>query len=216
MRSEVRMEKENEINKPYHHGNLRQTLIDTGIQYVLENGDNALSIRKLASLCGVTHTAIYNHFKDKESLFEAMKDYVCDQFAASMENEIAEASKNNPQEIAYALGTGYVRFFINNPRYYNFIFSRKDININFDNITAVNSYRPFEVFKNYAIPYLQYRKVPEEDQIRVLIDMWATVHGISGIAILHGTQFSGDWVELTRDILKKNFSIDSIHVGIIG
>lgn len=200
-------ENNTEISKPYHHGNLQQTLIETGIQYVSEHGDYALSIRKLASLCDVTHTAIYSYFKDKDALFEAMKDYICDQFADSLERDVASANQQKPQEVAFALATGYVRFFLNHPRYYTFIFSRKDININFDDLTEVNSYRPFEVFKSYALPYLQYRNVSMKDQLRVFINMWAIVHGIAGIAILQGTQFSGDWIQLTREILEKNFII---------
>lgn len=76
-------------------------------------------------------------------------------------------------------------------------------------------YRPFEVFRNNALPYLQYRQVPEKEQLRVLINMWAIVHGIAGIAILPGMKFSGDWLQLTRDILAKNFSIDSVHVELL-
>lgn len=199
---------------PYHHGNLRQTLIETGIEYVSKHGDHALSIRKLSSLCGVTHTAIYSYFKNKDALIDAMKDYVCEEFANSMEKEIAAANQKIPQETAYALATGYVRFFLENPRYYYFIFSREDININFDDIDEINSYKPFETFKKYAVPYLHYRQIPIADQTRVLIDMWATVHGIAGIAILSGTKYSGDWIQTTRDILEKNFSVNSLNCDV--
>ncbi len=213
LKYEGKMEKQDSQMAPnsYHHGNLRQTLIETGIEYVSKHGDHALSIRKLSSLCGVTHTAIYSYFKNKDALIDAMKDYVCEEFANSMEKEVAAANQQIPQETVYALATGYVRFFLANPRYYYFIFSREDININFDDIDEINSYKPFETFKKYAVPYLHYRQIPIDDQTRVLIDMWATVHGIAGIAILSGTKYSGDWIQTTKDILKKNFSIDSLN-----
>ena len=52
----------------YHHGNLRQALIDAGIKIINENGEEALSLRKAAAACDVSHAAPYAHFKDKDEL----------------------------------------------------------------------------------------------------------------------------------------------------
>ena len=56
----------------YHHGNLRQALIDAGIKIINENGEEALSLRKAAAACDVSHAAPYAHFKDKDELLEAI------------------------------------------------------------------------------------------------------------------------------------------------
>lgn len=199
--------KEKVVNKQYHHGNLKMKLIETGIRYVGENGDNSLSLRKLATLCEVSHAAIYSHFKDKQNLMNEMKRYVSEGLAKSMEMEIEHADKSEPKFIAYALASGYVKFFINNPHYYHFLFQRQYMNINLVDLNEVSEYRPFEVFKKYALEYLNYRKVPKEDQIRIIIGMWSTVHGITGIAIMPDTKYEGDWIKTTIDILEYNFSI---------
>ena len=64
----------------YHHGNLRQALIDAGIKIINENGEENLSLRKVAAACGVSHAAPYAHFKDKDELIEAIKDNVTEKF----------------------------------------------------------------------------------------------------------------------------------------
>ena len=57
----------------YHHKDLRNALIETGIQIVNTEGVNAFSLRKVAAACGVSHAAPYSHFQNKEELLEAMQ-----------------------------------------------------------------------------------------------------------------------------------------------
>ena len=47
--------------KPYHHKNLKNDLIEKGIELVNKNGINQLSLRKVAQACGVSHAAPYSH-----------------------------------------------------------------------------------------------------------------------------------------------------------
>ena len=51
----------------YHHKDLRNALIETGIQLVSTEGVNAFSLRKVAAACGVSHAAPYSHFQNKEN-----------------------------------------------------------------------------------------------------------------------------------------------------
>ena len=55
----------------YHHKDLRNALIETGIQLVSTEGVNAFSLRKVAAACGVSHAAPYSHFQNKE-----LEDYL--------------------------------------------------------------------------------------------------------------------------------------------
>ena len=60
----------------YHHGNLRQALVDAGKLLLIEKGINGLSLRETAKAAGVSHTAPYRHFKNKEELFVAIVELV--------------------------------------------------------------------------------------------------------------------------------------------
>ncbi|MBJ7539202.1 TetR/AcrR family transcriptional regulator [Marinomonas transparens] len=52
----------------YHHGNLTKSLLDSASQIIREEGVENLSMRKLADKVGVSRTAPYHHFKDKNAL----------------------------------------------------------------------------------------------------------------------------------------------------
>jgi AcrR family transcriptional regulator len=58
--------------KNYHHGNLRAELLDTALQRLHEEGVEALSLRALARSVGVSQTAPYRHFSDKNDLLAAL------------------------------------------------------------------------------------------------------------------------------------------------
>ncbi|KEA63057.1 Transcriptional regulator, TetR family [Marinobacterium lacunae] len=59
-------------NDNYHHGNLRQALIDAAFDVVVELGRDAVSLRELANTLNVSRGAPYRHFPDKDSLLAAV------------------------------------------------------------------------------------------------------------------------------------------------
>jgi len=60
------------VEKKYHHGDLKNALIEAGIDILSKEGVGALSLRKVARKAGVSHTAPYAHFADKQALIAAI------------------------------------------------------------------------------------------------------------------------------------------------
>lgn len=58
--------------KSYHHGDLKNALIEAGADILSKDGINGLSLRKVAQKAGVSHTAPYAHFADKQALIAAI------------------------------------------------------------------------------------------------------------------------------------------------
>lgn len=58
--------------RPYHHGDLRASLVATATQLLESEGAAALSLRRVAREAGVSHAAPYRHFRDKHELLEAV------------------------------------------------------------------------------------------------------------------------------------------------
>src|SRR3546814_4345 len=56
----------------YHHGNLREALIEGALTLLEEHGTVDLSLRMLARQVGVSQTAPYHHFEDKNALLAAL------------------------------------------------------------------------------------------------------------------------------------------------
>ena len=56
----------------YHHGDLRQALIDEGMRLLGQREADELSLREVARGVGVSATAVYRHFPDKGALMAAL------------------------------------------------------------------------------------------------------------------------------------------------
>src|SRR3981081_3161087 len=54
--------------KPYHHGNLREVLLDAAIRLISEVGPAGFTLREVARRAGVSHNAPYRHFRDRDDL----------------------------------------------------------------------------------------------------------------------------------------------------
>ena len=109
----------------YHHGNLRQALIDAGVRIINESGEEGLSLRKVAASCGVTHAAPYAHFKDKDELINAIKVSVNEQFMEELRQ--AAAGGQDAEKALINMGRSYVSFFARNPDYFRFLFGNQNI-----------------------------------------------------------------------------------------
>ncbi len=58
--------------KTYHHGDLKNALVEAGAEILSKEGVSGLSLRKVAQKAGVSHAAPYAHFADKQALIAAI------------------------------------------------------------------------------------------------------------------------------------------------
>lgn len=180
----------------YHHGNLRQALIDAGIRIINEKGEDNLSLRKVAAACDVSHAAPYAHFKNKDELLEAMKKNVTDRITDEL--KAAANRGRNTEESIILMGKAYISFFSQNPDYYTFLFGKLNIcaHLQMDK-EYEDDYPPFLLLKELFLKYLNevgIRQTDEEQEIG-LIKTWALVHGMASIACMSGVQTSMNWAD---------------------
>ena len=186
---------------PYHFGNLKETLIEQGLELIHEEGIEKFSLRKVAKKVGVSAAACYNHFGNIDELLEGMYGYVVRRFTAVLE----QAVEDNPcHYVAISMGVAYVEFFAKYPHYFNFLFDSEylGIQIKETEITWNRSFTPFEVFVNGAKRGMGELGIDEKELRDDLLVMWATVHGLAAMANMKGIQYeNGDWGALTERIL---------------
>ena len=180
----------------YHHGNLRQALIDAGIRIINEKGEDNLSLRKVAAACDVSHAAPYAHFKNKDELLEAMKKNVTDRITDELKAAVNRG--RNTEESIILMGKAYISFFSQNPDYYTFLFGKLNIcaHLQMDK-EYEDDYPPFLLLKELFIKYLKEAgiKQTDEEQEIGLIKTWALVHGMASIACMSGVQTSMNWAD---------------------
>ena len=104
----------------YHHGNLKQALLDEAIAEIRANGVENLSLRALARGVGVSQTAPYRHFTDKDALLAELATQAFNDLAAAARAELQP--QRNALENVIAAGIAYVRFGINHPEKYRLMF----------------------------------------------------------------------------------------------
>lgn len=107
--------------RPYHHGALREALVEAAAQLSAERGVGALSLREAARRAGVSQAAPYHYFADKSALLAAVAEEGFRRFDASQALAHAQAPPH-PVERLQALGAAYVRFAIDRPHYFRVMF----------------------------------------------------------------------------------------------
>ena len=188
--------------KPYHHGDLSRALIETGIDFIKQKGEEALSLRKIAEICGVSNAAPYAHFKSKDEFIVAIQRYIMDLFAATLEKTVMEY-KDSPSLLPM-LGKTYVMFFSQNPFYFEYLFSCKNISIklSLDNATTDENL-PLAILQKAATLVLGKANLPEKVIQDKIIAMWALVHGLASIAVMPNIEFDDNWETRVEEIIKS-------------
>ena len=193
------------MSDSYHHGNLRQALIDAGIKIINENGEAGLSLRKVAALCDVSHAAPYAHFKDKDELIKAIKEKVTSDFMAELQKAVDSGS--DAKESLVNLGQSYVSFFLRKPDYFKFLFSNLNIVAHLRTDKEFKEdYPPFVLLKRTYFNYLNENKIKQsrEEQEIDLLMLWAHVHGLASIACMSGVEVSFDWDKMLSEGILVN------------
>jgi AcrR family transcriptional regulator len=99
--------------KPYHHGSLHSALVEASIALAREGGPDRVVLREAARAAGVSHSAAYRHFTDREALLAEVSRHARSELAAEMRRRVNRAK--DPLERLQAVGTAYVEFALTQP-----------------------------------------------------------------------------------------------------
>lgn len=114
--------------RPYHHGDLRRALVRAALELVRSRGPEGFTLREAARRVGVSQTAPYRHFPDREALLAAVAE---EGFAALHRRleEVAAAAGPDPLPRLRALGEASFDFYVADPARFRVMFgpsARKD------------------------------------------------------------------------------------------
>jgi len=108
--------------KSYHHGDLKNALINAGVEILSQEGVGGLSLRKVAQRAGVSHNAPYSHFPDKQSLIAAISTEGFKQLYEELDAAIS-SSPDDPRRQLQEGAWAYAQFAINNTDTFKIMFS---------------------------------------------------------------------------------------------
>jgi AcrR family transcriptional regulator len=105
----------------YHHGNLRQALLDAGLDLLAERGIDGFTLREVARRAGVSHAAPYHHFPEHGALVRAIVAESFDLLGSAL-SEAAGGAGDEPLDRIAAMGRAYVDFALDHPQRYRLMF----------------------------------------------------------------------------------------------
>ncbi|MDL9948086.1 TetR/AcrR family transcriptional regulator [Gordonia sp. ABSL11-1] len=153
--------------KSYHHGDLRATLLTTAMD-MLERGES-FSIRAVARQAGVSATAPYRHFPDRDALESALA-------AQGLRDLKADLSRHRElpttgEELA-DLGAAYVEFALRRPALFRLMFGNE---CDHDSEERVQAAADVHELLAAAITGV----FPDADPIDLALGGWGLVHGMA-------------------------------------
>jgi AcrR family transcriptional regulator len=186
----------------YHHGDLKNALIQAGTDILASEGTAALSLRKVAARAGVSHSAPYAHFADKQALIAAISangfNRLYEQVIQAVEHHEGDLH-TMLLEVAYT----YVSFALENPACFKVMFSsvlekEKDYP-EFVEASQRNFYQLEELVRQWQVGGV----LKAGDVQLQATALWSLVHGF--IALLLENQISSRILNQysTREILTR-------------
>jgi AcrR family transcriptional regulator len=112
--------------RPYHHGELKSAVLDAAERILEMEGVDALTLRAVARMVGVSHTAPKNHFGDLQGLLSELAAVGYRRFGAALDSKGAD-----PRQRMKAMGLAYVAFARAHPNLFLLMYrgDRLDVNL---------------------------------------------------------------------------------------
>jgi len=173
--------------KSYHHGDLKNALIQAGIKILAEEGLKGFSLRKVAREAGVTHSAPYAHFADKEALIAAIST---DGYHKIFRRFLA-IQATYPDDILHQLietAWAYVSFGIEEPEHFKITFSASvERERAYPDLVEMAG-KTFNELKQLVLRCQQSGLIQSSDADLVALTLWSLVHGF--VNLIHENMIS--------------------------
>lgn len=164
----------------YHHGNLREALIDAALLLLAEKGPGAFTIAEVARLAGVSSAAPYRHFRDAEALLAAVAERGFERFATVLTQAWTDGHPDALRAFE-ALGQAYLGFARREPALYTAMF---ESHLPLDAFPALRAAADGafailrEAAERVALALPEARRPPA---LMIALHMWALAHGIASL-----------------------------------
>jgi len=168
--------------RSYHHGNLRQALLDSALRLVQNEGVEGLTLRGAAALAGVSQAAPYRHFADKQALLAAVAEEGFRALTAAM-RRAGDAQTDEPLARFRAFGLAYVAFATRQPSHFRVMFGRAVADHSAHPSLAAAAGEAFDLLLRAIEDCQRAGFARQDDPRRLALSAWSMVHGLSALVV---------------------------------
>ncbi len=164
----------------YHHGNLREALIDAALDLIAQKGPAGFTFADAARWAGVSSAAPYRHFRDRDALIADVARRGFELFEAHLERAWNDG-RPEPFAAFENLGRAYLSFARDEPAYYSAMFEA-GLALDSDPGLRQASDRAFAVLRRAAEALAA--RAPAEQRppaLMMSLHIWALSHGIASL-----------------------------------
>lgn len=164
----------------YHHGDLRSALVETGLRLIAQKEGGDIGLREVARETGVSATAVYRHFPDKDALLGALAEQGFDQLADKQ--EVVSAKAGSLEEAFRATGRAYVHFALSHPALFRLMTSRMPATGDCDRESIVGDNRAGRLLRNNIAALLPVDASEQAKEIAI-VQAFSLVHGLAQLVL---------------------------------
>lgn len=114
-------------DRGYHHGRLREAMIEATIGLIEESGPENVTMREAARRAGVSSAAPFRHFPNKTALMTAVAEEAMRRLRAEIDRTLAAVADQDPLVRLSALGKAYLVWVVRNPTHFKVMSDRRII-----------------------------------------------------------------------------------------
>jgi AcrR family transcriptional regulator len=192
--------------KQYHHGNLREVLLQAAIQSIAELGPAGFTLREVARRAGVSHNAPYRHFQDKEDLLAAVATEGFRELTQAMLDSVKP--KSDARERLKCAGLAYVEFALRRPEHFTVMFDAPVSKSRSSKLAEI-SQQAFATLVNFVKSGQEEGQLPPGDSLPLALLAWSMVHGISKLAVARRLPFESkaETLKFARFVIDESLPV---------
>jgi AcrR family transcriptional regulator len=173
-------------DRPYHHGNLRDTLVAAAVRLARTGGPDAVVLRAVSREAGVSHNAAYRHFADQPDLLAAVSEFCMSQLAALIieRTDAVRVRAKGPRASARfnAVGRAYIEFARTEPGWFKTAFSGAPTSPE-PSPEGEPAVGPFDLLIARLDELVEAGVLPPERRPGAEFAAWSMVHGLSTLIV---------------------------------
>jgi len=172
-------------SRRYHHGDLRNALLQQAVKLVEKEGADAFSLREAARLVGVSANAAYRHFADRSELLTAVAEVGFSRMQRRALKVVASVSAQpspaGAVERVKAIGRAYVEFAVDHPELLRVMFGADGLS-SFDR-SGPPKPDPYAMLASALDDLVAEGSLPADRRPGAELKAWVVVHGFASLVV---------------------------------